>query len=212
MAFLSKKEFAGLCGKETKWLSNYITRKKVVMSGEFIDDTLAQNIDFLKKWQSKQAAPAPIVKTEAPAIKPAEHVEVPAPDIQTGTSDYENMEWAEIELKNKQLDAHKKDKDIELAQMKIEKMQGMLMPTELVKSVFAQHSASITTSFKHGAEALLGEISKLKELTRNEYAELNGKLIVIINKAVNDAVGATTKNIKAIVAEYSEKKAVGERS
>lgn len=56
MAFLTKKEFADLCGMTTGNLSNYITRKKVFPSGDLIDDTFAANKEFLEKWSTINAA------------------------------------------------------------------------------------------------------------------------------------------------------------
>jgi len=48
MALLKKKEFAALCGMTTKELAVYLgpKRRKVVATGEYIDDTLPQNIIF----------------------------------------------------------------------------------------------------------------------------------------------------------------------
>jgi hypothetical protein len=101
--------------------------------------------------------------------------------------------------------------DTRINLIKEEKLLGKLIPTELVKMVFAQHSQSLVTSFKNGADVLLMDISKRKELTRKENAELNGRLIQIINKCIDDAIKGSTKMLNSIISEHTEKREKGER-
>lgn len=101
--------------------------------------------------------------------------------------------------------------DTRINLIKEEKLLGKLIPTELVKMVFAQHSQSLVTSFKNGADVLIMDISKRKELTRKENAELNGRLIQIINKSVDEAIKASTKLLNNIIADHTEKRERGER-
>src|SRR5688572_1716741 len=58
MALLTKKEFATACGRQTKWLSNYIGRNKVVVSESgLIDDGNVVNSEFLKTHADRKQTP-----------------------------------------------------------------------------------------------------------------------------------------------------------
>src|SRR5688572_23421791 len=61
-----KKEFADLCGIPTNALAVYVQRNKVILSGDYVDDSIEQNRDFLKKRQEKLGITAE-VKTEKPS-------------------------------------------------------------------------------------------------------------------------------------------------
>lgn len=58
MALLTKKEFAEKCGLETKSLSVYARpdRRKVVYSGDYVDDSIEPNKSFLQKWEDRKNA------------------------------------------------------------------------------------------------------------------------------------------------------------
>lgn len=225
MAFLSKKEFADLCGIPTNALAVYERRKKVVLSGDFYDDTLAKNKAFLKKKSvakkkkgvataeppkkeikevkdnklpPKNSTDLPIYKKEPPEPKPK--ITDPEPDS-TFLLDQEK-----IQLQNIQLELAN-----EIAQIKIEKLRGDVIPTDIVRSTFMQHFKSITTSFHQGADNVLIKIAKKYDLSRQEVANYRGELISIINDCVKDAVEESKKSIQNIVNEYSQVKGVGER-
>jgi len=57
MALHTKKQFADLCGITPGNLSNYASpkRRKVVYSGDYVEDTIEPNISFLKKCLHKKA-------------------------------------------------------------------------------------------------------------------------------------------------------------
>jgi hypothetical protein len=209
MALHKRSDFAKLCGLSTGNLSNYIGRGKVLLSGDWIDDAIPQNASFLKKWQGKS--------TPASVVEPSQSViNTPPPEI-TGKSpvvaspDPAKVLQYDLENQIKKADLEKRQRENRLLQLKIDKLNGILIPTDLVKIVFTQHFKSVTTAFQQAADNLLMEIAKKADLSTNQVAELRGAYVNIINQAVNNSIDESTSHIDNIVFEYSEKLGRGEK-
>lgn len=207
-----KKEFAKLCGMETNALAVYIKRKKITLSGDYIDDSIEQNIDFLKKKQEKLG-----IKHETKPEKPTRNInseykvpEIPVSSIPNIDDPATGSGLHGLDKQKKALDIKKVSEEVQLLQIKKEKLQGILIPTDLVKDIIAQLSKSFISSFKDASDNFLIEISKRKTLSSTEFAELKGLLVKIINENSLKAITESKRNMKTIVSVYSEKKEVGE--
>ncbi len=73
MAIISKKEFADLCGMNTRALAVYIKRGKVVVDGEWIDSELPQNALLIQKRSTKKV----IHDSKKPPAEVAPKIEKP---------------------------------------------------------------------------------------------------------------------------------------
>jgi hypothetical protein len=210
MAKLSKKEFAEACGLKTKDLAVYIGRKKVIVKGDVIDTGNPVNSDFLRRQQDKKQGERHDQREVTEPRIPNEAITgPPAKGKQKASADESG--YALIKKKT-QIQIEKLENENELLKLRIEKQTGEAIPTDLVKSAITQLSKSVVSSFQNGAEDILVQISKVKNMNREELAGLRGKLKIIINAAVQEAVKDAKKQITNIVAEYSEKKGVGEHS
>ena len=56
MALYTKKQFAELCCVSSQYINEYLKRKHLVLSGDYIDDTIEPNLSFLKKRLDKKKA------------------------------------------------------------------------------------------------------------------------------------------------------------
>lgn len=207
MALFSKKDFSLLCGLKTKDLAVYIKRGKVILSGDYIDDSLDANRSFVLK--RKSSGKNQEVKPEEPNISTPNYSSLTKVKSKISTEDGKGL-YA-LEKEKKALDIEKTTEEIALLQIKKEKQQGIVIPTDLVKIVFTQHSKSIVSSFHSAADTFLMQIAKKKGINRNEMAEFREELTNIINVAVEDSIKESKKQIKNIISEYSEKKGVGEK-
>lgn len=213
MAFHSKKEFAELCGMVTNALSVYIKRGKVILSGEFVDGELLQNKEFLKKWSEKNGVKQPVaidinpdIKTKEPKIDKPKRINNESDDGYASPGGL----YA-LDKEKKTLDIEKTAEEIQLLKVKNEKARAVVVPTELVKALFSQHTKSILVEFSNSVDNIITKISKKKALSNNEVAEIRKELIEEINIAVDKSIDESKKNIKNLMNEYSEKKGVGER-
>jgi hypothetical protein len=236
MPLYTRSQFAHLCGlkKETgrQYIGTNIKRGKVILSGDYIDDGILQNKEFLLKELEKNKAefddqelfiPAPSPKIQDPQI--AKEVPIPkipnvqppaipsgkVPNVKDPSVSPEPISYRTLEAQKKALDIEKIQEEIEILKVKKQKLHGELIPTDLVNVVFAQHFKSVTASFQNGIENLLTELAKKRDLNRNEVGEIRGKMIQILNISINDAIDESRKSVDNIIGEYSETKGVGER-
>ncbi len=203
MAKLSKKEFAEKCGMETKNLSVYIKRGKVILyDDEQIDDTDLRNLAFIQKRQSKN----PIVDSK-PVIKTNN-----VSEKVSSTSDVQkNNEVAALDLQKTSVQVEKLQQEVRLLKIKEDKLKGVVVPSELIKPVFLQHNQSIITEVRNNANEFARIFAKKNDLTVNEVAEINGELINWFNLAISKATQTSVKAINNIMSDFSNKKGVGER-
>lgn len=213
----SKSEFAKLCGMRTSNLTNYVKRGKVVLNGnDEVDDGLEINRDFLSRHQSKQEIkqPDPPQETRLRMIRPD-----PGAEDLPETDDLEDEEQDEVDekasgyaLSKKKLlvDIEEKKRKIALLKLREEKIRGEVVPVDIITNVFRAHTQSIVTAQKDGIEELLINLSVEARLKGEQLARLRGKMVDILNKAVDKAAYTSQKNLKTILGQLSMKREVGE--
>lgn len=207
MAFLSKKEFADKCGMTTGNLSNYITRKKVMLSGEVINDAISPNKEFLEKWSGINNTKE--LEFKAPIIKDPER-NLKGPNTKGKKSSDEELGWHELEKRKKALDIEKTFVETELLELKKGKMQGDNIPTSAVRDVFIRHNKSLLSHMKSGIENLIIEIESTAGLTSEQTGKIRGEMKTMLNTALNNAVNETQQDLVNIVSDNSIKKGIGE--
>jgi len=219
MPFHSKSDFCDKCGIKPRELSTYVSRKNVILSGEFIDDSLPQNQKFIEKRKlilekkSKKTNPTKKKSVKVEDDIPIKEKSLPKeitrpPKISGPESD--SLDW-ELDQKRLRLQNIKIETETSLLTLKAQKQRGEVIPTDLVKSLFAQHFKSISTAFHHATDNLLVKIAAKKGLTRAEVADFRGEIILMVNEAIKHGANESRKNIQNIINEYSSTKGVGER-
>ena len=111
----------------------------------------------------------------------------------------------------KEIEIAKKKKETRLLEIKEAKALGLVIPTEMVKILFTQHSKSILTSFDNAIERILTKISKVKKLTNIERSKFRGELKTELNLAVDKSIEQSKRSINKMVLEYTEVRTRGEQ-
>ena len=211
MAFYSPTDFAKLCGKSNAYISVNRKRGKIIMSGEFIDDSLRENIDFLRKCIDGSKLEKPInehLKERLIAISPPVYKPQESPSI-LRNQDYSSK--YDLETTKKALEIEKLQVDTRIQLLREEKIRGEVVPIDLIKQVFITHNQSILTANKDFIDSLLLDFQAETRLSSEQSAKLRGKIVVGLNNNVNRAVDATKRNMNSIIEQHSIKKEVGER-
>lgn len=241
MALHTRAQFAELCGLKEgtarAYISTNIKRGKILPSGDYIDDTIPENAEFIKKQKLKNLFKdeTPITKEPEPEtppkkkqyhyVKPDKDLPEP-PNVQDPVDDDLDDEtelpdsgelgedfrsMSKLNKKKLVVEIQKKQREIALLRLREEKLNAIVIPTELVKVMFSQHTRSISTGFKNSLDNILTLIAKQAGLNINQIAELRGKLVGEINTAVDKSVIESKKNLNNIIKEFVERKEVGER-
>jgi len=125
------------------------------MTGKKIDDTIAENKEFLENRDDKVGK-----KNIEIIVKPPPATKKEREDFDRKIKEADRR--TQLNSKIKELEISKTTEEIEILRAKREKLEAFLIPVDIVKQIFAQHSKSITVSFQQGGENLLIEVSKKK--------------------------------------------------
>lgn len=221
MALLTKKDFAARCSLPTKNLATYIGRGQVVVAeNDLIDDEDGVNQVFLakraaleeKKGATPPTAPQPARKaaktSRAAAKAPAKAMRPAEKSVGKGAG----SEYFELDLQMKRQDLLKKQEDTEFTKLKKEKMQGLLIPSQLLKPVITRHNQNLINAFKQAADEVVRAFAKKKGLSGSELAEMRGEIVRAANEGMKKATAGTVAAVDGIVNEYALARGVGERT
>lgn len=225
MAIHSKSDFAKLCALTSGNLTNYIKRGKVNMGPDGIDDEDLLNRDFLEHRRGRvkniptPRNPPPPPEKKLRMIRPDpgkpedEVPDVPEEDeddIEIPENGGDNSMYL-LHKKKLSAEIRKKHREINLLQLREEKIRGEVIPVDLIKNLFKAHTQSILSAQKDGIEDLLIQISAENRLKGEQLARLRGKMVTILNAGIEKSVAMTRRNLKMIVSAYSLKREAGER-
>lgn len=178
---ITQKEFAQKCGITLSALANYEERGKVVLTKDRkVDEDENLNIVFHTRRVE-------IIKSK-------------------DASD----EWIGLDRKIKKVELAKKTVDTRIALLKEEKMKGEVIPTEMVKILFAQHSKNIIAEFENSLDKVLTILAKEVGMNNKVISKYRGIIKKEINIAVDSTTTKTKEDIVNIIDEFSEKRTRGE--
>lgn len=215
MPLYTRKDFAAKCGVPVANVNVYVGRKKITLTGKLIDDSLPENDYFYQNCLRNKGTDQIEEVKDVPDAEPV----MPAHNNFTKTSTFSQKETKKVESsahfqldhKLKQAELEKKEVDTRIAKLKEDKLKGRVLPTDLFKMVFSQHTKSIIHEFNNSVDKMLVRIVKKKNLTNEESAEIRKELIDEINRAVDASVDESKKTLKALLEEHSNKRGKGER-
>lgn len=224
MPIYSRKNYAELCGVSKSYITQYVKRDQISLNNKGdIDTDKRINLDFLnkrllKRGKTLEEAIAEMNGIELPVDNkgqtsipqpPKQENFAPSPD-QIAESAADTVKY-NLETQVKELEIEKREQEISINNIKLQKLSGEVIPTEIVRTVFLQHFKSFTTSFHQAAENFISVIAKQTTMTREQQSSLRGTLKEIINQAGKDGVEASKLSVDGIVNEYSQTRGVGER-
>ena len=178
---ITQKEFANKCGITLSALANYEERGKVKMTKDRkVDENENLNILFYKRRLE-------IIKSKN-----------------------DSGEWMSLDRKIKKVELAKKTVDTRIALIKEEKMRGEVIPTEMVKILFAQHSKNTIVEFENSLDKVLTILAKEIGMNNKTISKYRGIIKKEINIAVDSTISKTKEDIINIIEEFSEKRTRGE--
>lgn len=213
MALYSKKEFADILDMSTKALSVYISRGNVIVKGDKIDGDHPTNRLFQSKRKVTAAKSGSKTANKTDLPEAFEVISAPTSDIITAERPKKGKKLDPVDLDNQKtlLEIEKKQREIALADMKIERYNGTVVPSDLIKPVFLQHNQSMITEFKNAAEGIIRVLASKKQMSNDEKAEVRGQLVEQLNNAVDRATKASLKSVESIIKNFMEARTAGEK-
>lgn len=195
MALHSKKEFAELCGMPSKSLSVYISRGHVLVGeNDQIDDKNPVNAAFREKHGARAGRKQPKASGDKSSSGTPKRDEG---FIQT------MRDKTEAELENKRVNN-------DLKRLELKKKMGQVVPTEDVKRLFVMHSENIKGAYVEASDNLIVIFGNKGGLNATDISEMRKKFVDLVNGAIDKAIAGTKGRLQALVAEFSEKRGVGQ--
>ena len=207
-----------MCGMSTGNLTNYIGRGNVfVDENDLVESTHKVNAIFLQHHLQKMAkkhAKQQVKELENSTSSSSDNNQNQDQQSSRGKKGNYGPELVrKIDLENeiKEATLKKHNQEIQLLQSKNDKINGVVIPTELVKIIFRQHTKSMMSEFQNATDKILRAFSKKRDMSSQEQAEMRSTLIEAINIGMKNSVEVSKKNIQNIINEYSETRGVGEK-
>lgn len=128
---------------------------------------------------------------------------------QQNQRDQEIVDW---DLRKKMADALKAERAAELAELQIEKLQGNLMPVDLVESILKVNIQDIFKTFENELINLASiYCDVLAGGDRDKLSEVIAKMRVKLNETINRIKVNSAQEIENVIDSYSEVRNRGER-
>ena len=175
MPLFTRKDFASHCGILPNALRTYIGRGKVVEGLDGMIDSLdPKNKNFYSNQKVKKEK---VIEPADPKPKGATRKNIPSVEIEVkdskplkktivdpGADAYE----ANVRLV-KHLDAEKRRVEIELMQIKADKMRGELVPIAMILPVIMQHNQHLVSEFKNAGDDMIRQMAKKYDFTGDDH-------------------------------------------
>lgn len=96
--------------------------------------------------------------------------------------------------------------EAQLTELKIQKMNGELVPVMLIKPLFTQFTKNLVSAFNNTAENVIIEFGHRTNMTRKEKSELREVFKRMINETVEQGVENTKESLQEIIEDTMERK------
>lgn len=217
MALYTKAQFAEKCGIKNKgsaYIATYIKRGKLILSGDYIDDTVAENRDFLNKQiernaKTEQNTKPPKSRAGHLKIAPPARPDIPVPNV--SEPDYSGENTGGIDKKIKLQQYEKLKVDTRLQEIKEQKLRGVLIPTDLVRDLFARYTKLVVGEFGNTLDKFITRVSGEHAIPNEKQAKYRVEILDGINEMNESAINDTLKNLRQLIDEFKETRERGER-
>lgn len=112
----------------------------------------------------------------------------------------------EAEQRKKQLEIQLRERDVKIKDITIAKLNGEVIPTELVGMIIKNYSKHLLQELRYAAERITVDAMRVAGGTKAQSARMKGSLIAAINGAAERARANRDRDIKGIIKDYKQSK------
>ena len=183
MPIISQTEFAKKCGVTRQTIKSYIDLGKLVLTdNRQIDEDNEINKEFFENRNNI--------------------------DVK---DDVKSSDKATLERRIREAELKKKEQEITLNEIKIQKQRGESIPIDLVDAVFAQLVQGFITEFDNIMDRRYLLISKETGMDVSDISRHRSLTKKDINSSVDKVIDETKKNMDTIISEVAEQRGKGEK-
>lgn len=204
---LNRTEFGRICGlgkNSRNAVASYIKRGQLVEVDGLLDPKDKLNALFLIRHGVTDPTTV-VVRGDAPkrgAKKKAVMKIAPLTAAETASVKRATDRFS-LDTKKKEADIRRIERETTIQDIRLGKLMGQLLPTDLIRTFIAQLFKGQQLANKNAIDQLVTSITKKAKLNRNDMAEIRTDLTTILNRSVQDAITETRKQVDSIVQEFS---------
>jgi len=199
MALLSRADLVKMLNISHAYVSMSVKAGRLIMTdnGKWVDDSVLINKEFIQKRKDKP------VRRQIKKTTPKKKTVKSKNEISTTTVPEEKTSGYNLDNRKKEAEIRFKESQIELAELKAQKLRGEAIPTDLVYNVISTLGQSFLTNYKNGVSQLLMEISHRVKMAPDIEAEFKSKITQVINKNHKDSIEEAKKKIISIISNIT---------
>ncbi|RDY57703.1 hypothetical protein [Flagellimonas nanhaiensis] len=224
---LSPQDFAIAIGVKYATLRSHISRKKVYKSGEYIDtdfelnrlyiqnQTKGKGLNFenIGKETPQEETSTPDNKEEVITTKkvPPPKVEAPKSDKVDTSLSREELIRSNFDLRKRQADAEKAERDSQLKQIEVAKKMGQLMPIDMVEKILTVFVRSIIRESESEWQNIASIYCEILGGDRSHLSQMVEQMNKIMDKMIKEVKMKSREEIKQVIKDYAEVRSRGQR-
>ena len=209
MSFLSVNDFADYVGVKPSTLRVHIKRDKVVKSGKLINTDHPTNAIYIQEQKERKTEPVtPVIpeKVKGKNVKSKQ-----SPPTESNEMAIKAGVLTDLVLRKKKADLRKTEKEAEYKHLQIQKLQGKLMPLDLVQQTQTINIQSVFRAFESAAENVASIYNERLGGDRADLADMTTRMREELDRAVKNARQQSKEEIEALIDEYSQTLNRGEK-
>lgn len=182
---ISRRSFCEMAGIGITHINTYADREKIKLEPDGrIDIALPVNQDFLRSRDKAKK----VVKKKVEATEPIQF---------DGQSEYEERKRVELEMKKR---------DLMMKDVQLQKMNGEVIPTELVGVMIKYHVRQLQMELKYSFERMVSDLVIKLNGDKSEIGKSRKLISETINAASEKARAGMQKQLSQIVDDYKKSK------
>jgi len=203
MSLLSTKDFCKVSGVKTGTLRQHLNRGKVVKTNNHIDTEHPTNVVYLQEQWEKYGKPV-----QEPVISKGK---TPGQGITAESLNIPLSKNTDLTYRKKLADALISERRATELQLKNQKLQGKLMPVEMVEKTLVINIQSVFRNFEASCENIASIYNERLGGDRATLAEMISRMRQELERSIKSAKEMSGKEIKGLMVEYQETRSRGEK-
>jgi len=200
---IEPKDLAEAIGMKYETLRKHISRKKLFRSGKFIDTEFSSNKDYILDQTDGKGLDFSNIssRTTSKLNKSSDFV----PIVKSKQVEIKNPAFNEEDSLNrlkKKAELEKIKYDTQIKKKQLDKMNGELIPVELMQTIFTVNIQHIIKEFHREAERIATIFCESLGGGRDKFTQIREELNKCVQRAVDTSKEEAAIEIKQAINEY----------
>lgn len=108
--------------------------------------------------------------------------------------------------KKEELELRKLEEELAIKKITRQKMDGDVIPIDLVGAMVKAHSREMHQQYFYSAEIIVTDFAKKYNVSKSDVAKMKGELVAVINSGIEKGRKNMLRNLTALIKDYKNQK------